>query len=108
MNLTPVFDRLRAIMRPYADRLDVKNDTASELYVDTRHIQKNKKPLFFGAVQMNLVGKHPKRASQESQYACLKAVMPPNSPPARGCPCLRRGDRGIQRLRIAGFPLIPA
>lgn len=39
-------------MQPYAERLDVKHDSASELYVDTRYIQKNKKPLFFGAVQL--------------------------------------------------------
>lgn len=39
-------------MAPYALRLDCKRDDASQLYVDTNHIQKNKKPLFFGAVQV--------------------------------------------------------
>ena len=39
-------------MAPYAKTLDVKKDDESELYLDTRHIQKNKKPLFFGAVQI--------------------------------------------------------
>ena len=33
-------------------KLDAKKDDETELYIDTRHIQKNKKPLFFGAVQM--------------------------------------------------------
>ncbi len=39
-------------MEPYARKLvTTKNDDA-ELSVDTTHIQKNKKPLFFGAVQI--------------------------------------------------------
>lgn len=51
-DLTAVFTELKAIMAPYAKALDAKKDDACELYVDTRHIQKNKKPLFFGAVQV--------------------------------------------------------
>jgi hypothetical protein len=51
-DLNPVFEALRSILAPYAARLDPKKDDASELYVDTRHLQKNKKPLFFGAVQL--------------------------------------------------------
>jgi hypothetical protein len=51
-DLDTVFSELRAIMAPYASKLDAKTDNASELYVDTKHIQKNKKPLFFGAVQV--------------------------------------------------------
>jgi hypothetical protein len=51
-DLPAVFAALTKIMQPYASKLDVKKDDASELYVDTTHIQKNKKPLFFGAVQI--------------------------------------------------------
>jgi hypothetical protein len=51
-DLGNVFADLRAIMAPYAASLDAKKDDDTELYVDTRHIQKNRKPLFFGAVQM--------------------------------------------------------
>lgn len=51
-DLAPVYAELHKIMAPYAARLDAKRDDAQELYVDTRHLQKNKKPLFFGAVQM--------------------------------------------------------
>ncbi|HPF27764.1 MAG TPA: hypothetical protein P5528_03655 [Steroidobacteraceae bacterium] len=47
-----VFEELRKILLPYAAKLDCKRDDATELYVDTRHIMKNKKPLFFGAVQV--------------------------------------------------------
>ena len=51
-DLDAVFIELKSIMAPYARTLDAKKDDASELYVDTRHVQKNKKPLFFGAVQV--------------------------------------------------------
>ena len=49
---TAVVSALHKILAPYAEKLDTKKDDETELYVDTRHIQKNKKPLFFGAVQM--------------------------------------------------------
>lgn len=51
--LQPVFRQLRAIMEPYAAKLDRTVDTDVELYVDTRHTMKNRKPLFFGAVRVN-------------------------------------------------------
>ena len=51
-DLNAVCAELRPIMAPYAAKLDPKKDDAGELYVDTRHIQKNKQPLFFGAVQL--------------------------------------------------------
>lgn len=50
-DLTAVFAELRKILAPYAVKLDAKKDDETELYIDTRHIQKNKQPLFFGAVQ---------------------------------------------------------
>ncbi len=51
-DLNLVFAELRKLMMPYAAKLVATRDDEQELYVDTRHIQKNKKPLFFGAVQM--------------------------------------------------------
>ena len=39
-------------MAPYASKLDCKKNDAAQLYLDTNHIQKDKKPLFFGAVQV--------------------------------------------------------
>ena len=51
-DLSAVFSELRSIMAPYAESLEVKTDSESDLYLDTKHIQKNKKPLFFGAVQV--------------------------------------------------------
>lgn len=47
-----VFAELHQILAPYAAKLDIKRDDETELYVDTRHIQKNRKPLFFAAVQL--------------------------------------------------------
>ena len=51
-DLTPVFGELRALLLPYASKLDAKQDDDRQLYLDTRHVQKNKKPLFFAAVQV--------------------------------------------------------
>lgn len=51
-DLNPVFIELRSIMAPYADKLVAKKDDDSDLYVDTMFLLKNKKPLFFGAVQI--------------------------------------------------------
>jgi hypothetical protein len=44
------FDRLKAILAPYAPRLVTVSDDAHTYYLDTSHIMKNKKPLFFGSV----------------------------------------------------------
>ena len=51
-DLQAVFTELRKVMAPYAAKLSAKKDASDELYVDTPHIQKNKTPLFFGAVQI--------------------------------------------------------
>jgi len=55
-----LFKKLKEIMLPYARKLDCKIDSDTELYVDTKHILKNKKPLWFGAVQVkkNYVSYH--------------------------------------------------
>lgn len=50
-DLDPVFRDLAAVLRAHARRLATVRDTADELYLDTRHVQKNGKPLFFGAVR---------------------------------------------------------
>ena len=51
MKLTKVFEELRKIMYPYSLKLVCVADEEGNLYIDTAHIMKNKKPLFFGAVQ---------------------------------------------------------
>lgn len=51
-NFATVYTALYQILAPYAAQLEIKKDDAAELYVDTKHLQKNKKPLFFAAVQI--------------------------------------------------------
>lgn len=55
-----VFQGLRALLAPLAPRLLVKHDSDEHYYLDTAIIQKNKLPLFFGAVQIkkNYVSYH--------------------------------------------------
>lgn len=46
------FRRLRGILRRHAGRLVVTKDEPTLYYLNTAHIMKNKKPLFFGSVQI--------------------------------------------------------
>ena len=46
-----VFDQLRAILTPYEQSLVVKSDQDGDYYLETRHLTKNKQPLFFGSVK---------------------------------------------------------
>ena len=48
-----VFSKLKDILTPYAGHLDVVLDDTENYHLNTRHIMKNKKPLFFGAVNIN-------------------------------------------------------
>lgn len=47
-----VFDKLKAILTPYAAGLDITQDDPTAFYLDTRHIMANGKPLFFAAVAL--------------------------------------------------------
>ncbi|HMO15413.1 MAG TPA: hypothetical protein PKD64_15130 [Pirellulaceae bacterium] len=47
-----VFAALRSIMLRHTQQLDCTVDNDQELYLNSKHIQKNGKPLFFGAVQI--------------------------------------------------------
>ena len=55
-----VFDSLKDILRQYAGDLDCVKDNPGDYYLDTRHKMRNKKLLFFGAVQIkkNYVSYH--------------------------------------------------
>ncbi|MEX0680303.1 MAG: hypothetical protein WD097_02905 [Balneolales bacterium] len=59
-NFDKIFSELRSIMLPYAHKMNCTTDTDDELNVNTHNIQKNKKPLWFGAVQIkkNYVSYH--------------------------------------------------
>jgi hypothetical protein len=47
-----VFERLKAILRPYAARMVVVKDDATWYYLDTKHIGPNEKPIGFGATRL--------------------------------------------------------
>ena len=46
------FEKLKAILQPYATRLIVVHDTSENYYLETPHVMKNKRRLFFAAVRM--------------------------------------------------------
>ena len=48
------FEKLKAILEPYAAKLIVVHDTDKDYYLDTSHVLKNKQRLFFGAVRCQL------------------------------------------------------
>jgi len=45
------FAGLKAILAPYAGKCIVVHDTSDNYYLNTRHIMKNKQPLFFAGVR---------------------------------------------------------
>ncbi len=47
-----VFQKLKALLEPYAGKMVLSSDTDSGYYLDTRFIMSNKQPLFFGAVKI--------------------------------------------------------
>jgi hypothetical protein len=47
----PVFDRLRSILHEHENDLVVKSDEPGDYYLNTRALDKQKRPVFFGAVQ---------------------------------------------------------
>ena len=51
-DLGAVLEELKSVMAPVAAKLDVKQDDDNGLYVDTRFVQQNKKPMYFGGVML--------------------------------------------------------
>lgn len=51
VDLDATFRHLRAILAEHEPHLVVVSDEAGHYYLDTAHLQPNKKPLFFGAVR---------------------------------------------------------
>lgn len=48
-----VFQQLKNIITPYANALICAVDDPTLFYLETTHIMKSKKPLFFGSVKIN-------------------------------------------------------
>jgi hypothetical protein len=59
-NFSPLFTALRTILRPYAAQLVCLVDSDNEFSLNTRHLLKDKQPLWFGGVQIkkNYVSYH--------------------------------------------------
>ncbi len=55
-----VYDELRSIMAAQVGSLNVKRDEPGDYYVDTFYVRQNKKPIWFGGVQIkkNYVSYH--------------------------------------------------
>ncbi len=55
-----IFSELRSIILGVAGDLVIVRDEPGDLHIDTRHVMKNNKPLFFGAVNIKkrYVGYH--------------------------------------------------
>jgi len=47
-----VFERLKNILKPYAEKLTLKADTSDTYYIDGPYSEKWKKQLFFGSAQI--------------------------------------------------------
>ena len=52
-NFEIVFERLRKILKPYADDLDLIVDEPENYYLNTKYIMKNKKQMYFGSVKIS-------------------------------------------------------
>jgi hypothetical protein len=51
-DFTRVFEELKSIFKPYANKMDISHDTDSHYMLNTRFIMKNKQPLCFGGVRI--------------------------------------------------------
>lgn len=108
-NHKQIFSELRSIMLPYSEKMDCKIDTNEELYVDTSHILKNNKPLWFGAVQVkkNYVSYH--LMPVYLNPALLDSISPELKKRMQGKSCFnfRSPDpqlfRELEELTEAGF-----
>jgi len=76
VDFAATFQRLKAILEPYAKDMIVVKDTADWYYLDTKHIGPNKKPVGFAAVH---VGKAYVSFHLMSTYCNpeLEAIMSP-------------------------------
>jgi hypothetical protein len=50
-NFDEVFNELKSIFKPYAQKLDVSHNTGDHYMLNTRFIMRNKQPLCFGGVR---------------------------------------------------------
>jgi hypothetical protein len=51
-DFSSVFEQLKSILKPYAEKLTLKIDTSGTYYIDGPYSEKWKKQLFFGSAQV--------------------------------------------------------
>jgi hypothetical protein len=51
-DFSSVFEKLKSILKPYAEKLTLKVDTSDTYYIDGPYSEKWKKQLFFGSAQV--------------------------------------------------------
>ena len=51
-DFSSVFEQLKSILKPYAEKLTLKVDTSDTYYIDGPYSEKWKKQLFFGSAQV--------------------------------------------------------
>jgi hypothetical protein len=86
-DLDGTFGALRRILLPFAKDLDLVTDVDGHLYLNTRHMQPNRKPLFFGAVQRRKGGVSYHLMPLYTHPALLRAVSPALKTHLRGKSC---------------------
>ncbi len=52
-NSEEIFHYLKAILAPYSSGMVVVIDKQDNFYLNTHHVMKNKKPMYFGSVKIN-------------------------------------------------------
>lgn len=92
-----LFQQLRALLAPYGPSLVVTADTETEFSLDTRHILRNKKALFFGAVKQNKVYVSFHLMPVYVQPALLEGISPELRKRMQGKSCFnfKRADPGL-------------
>ena len=75
-DLNETFVDLRAVMAAFAKSLEIVTDKDGHFYLNTKYKQPNKKPLFFGAVQMKKGGVSYHLMPLYTHPALLKSVSP--------------------------------
>jgi hypothetical protein len=104
-----VFARLKTILKPYAMKCDMLHDTDENYYLNTRHVMKNKQPLFFAGAR---IGKAYVSFHLMPVYACpelLKGMSPELKRRMQGKSCFNFKSvdedllKELARLTKAGF-----
>ncbi len=54
-NFTAIFERLKRILKRYEKKSVIEKDTETDYYLNTKKLDKKKKPIFFAATSINKI-----------------------------------------------------